>query len=89
MYKVEFVELHGRFEFLIPAKMKGKSGITIPYQILLKVACNIELHSISECFYSSWKWDIYSSDLFIFSQVNNMGRKKKNNHNFQVGFIYI
>lgn len=37
MYKVEFVKLHRRFEFLIPAKMKGKSGITILYQILLKL----------------------------------------------------
>lgn len=48
MYKVEFVKLHRRFEFLIPAKMKGKSDITILYQILLKVACNVEFHPIYE-----------------------------------------
>lgn len=72
MYKVEFVKLHRRFEFLLPAKMKRKSGITVLYQMLLKVACNVEFHPISECFYSGWKFGF-----IYFLQVNNMGRKEK------------
>jgi len=83
------VELHRRSEFLIPAKMKERSGITLLYQILLKVACNIEFHPISKCFYSSWKSDIYSLDLLIFLWVNKIGIKKKENHSFQAGFIYM
>lgn len=66
MCKMEFVKLHGRFKFLIPAKTKRKLCMTILYKILLKFVSNNEFHPIAGCFYSIWKCDIYSLDLFFY-----------------------
>lgn len=66
MYKMEFVKLHGRFEFLIPAEMKGKSRMTVLYKIILKFVSNIEFHPIPECFYSIGRHYIYSLYLFFY-----------------------